>query len=105
MASDVLLDVLLSLPTLHAYSQNIRTCLSTEGYVSIIAGTSACLRLSYRRYSWSIEMVESVGEKRWIGRPCWHTLRGRSIRSCYYATNIWSRRITSYATRSRAVCG
>src|SRR5207302_8584861 len=45
------------------------------------------------------------GTDAWIGRPCWCTSQGRSIKSCCYAMSIWSRTIVSAASSAKGASG
>src|SRR5215831_976084 len=83
------------------YSQNIRTPFPSRCYAPTIARTWACLSPHYDGYSPPMWTIKATGERRWIGRPYWHTSQGLSISMYCYETSIWSRRIACGITRSR----
>src|SRR6266446_4447319 len=82
-----------------SYSQNIRTRLPAGGYAPTIAHTAACLPSYDPGYSPAIWTTKVAGERGWTGNTCWRISLELSIKSCWYATSIWSRRIASSVTK------
>src|SRR5439155_3952296 len=87
------------------YGQKTRTRLDRGSYDPAIAAPrldfSCAMPHIYRqcaRKRWR-------GTDAWIGRPCWCSSQGRSIKSCCYATSIWSRKIVSSASSSKGASG
>jgi hypothetical protein len=97
-----LIEILWRNITYTSYSQNIRTRLPAGGYAPTIAHTAACLPSYDPGYSPAIWTTKVAGERGWTGNTCWRISLELSIKRCWYATSIWSRRIASSVTKLKA---
>src|SRR5712691_10857580 len=94
-----------SFAVLMPYGQKTRTRLDRGSYDPAIAAPRLDFNCAMPHIYRQCARKRWRGTDAWIGRPCWCTSQGRSIKSCCYATSIWSRTIVSSATSSQGASG